>query len=223
MNTLFNPVINGEFSLMGYVVCTIASMLLGGLVALSLSVKGRISKNFALSLVLLPPIVETVLILVNGNLGTGIAVMGAFSLVRFRSVPGSSREIVGIFMSMALGVASALGYLGVALIFTALICLVMILFALIEIPERKRGRLELKITVPENLNYVNCFDELFDSYTKYHKLTKAKTASLGSLYKLTYEVELKSADSEKNFIDEIRIRNGNLEVSLGNLIRTEEF
>ena len=223
MNTLFNPVSDGTFSLIGYVVCTIASMLLGGLVALSLSVKGRISKNFALSLVLLPPIVETVLILVNGNLGTGIAVMGAFSLVRFRSVPGSSREIVGIFMSMALGVAAALGYIGVALIFTLIICLVMVLFAIIEIPDRKCGRLELKITVPENLNYVHCFDELFEKYTKYHKLTKAKTASLGSLYKLTYEVELKSADSEKKFIDEIRERNGNLEVSLGTLIRTEEF
>lgn len=223
MNTLFNPVVDGAFSITGYIVCTVVAMLLGGIVALSLSVKGRLSKNFALSLVLLPPIVETVLILVNGNLGTGIAVMGAFSLVRFRSLPGSSREIVGIFMSMALGVAAALGYLGVAVIFTAIVCVVVVLFALINVPQGKRGRLELRITVPENLNYVHCFDEVFEKYTKYHKLTKAKTASLGSLYKLTYEIELKSAEAEKNFIDEIRIRNGNLEVSLGELVRTEEF
>lgn len=223
MNLIFNPVVDGSFSIVNYIICTLTAMALGGLVAVCASIKGRITKSFALSLVLLPPIVETVLILVNGNLGTGIAVMGAFSLVRFRSVPGSAKEIVSIFMSMAIGVAAALGYIGLALIFTAIVSVVMLVFSLVSLPEKKGGMRELKITVPESLNYLHAFDDVFEKYTRRSRLIKAKTASLGSLYKLTYEVEFKNAEYEKKLIDELRIRNGNLEISVGILCDKEEF
>lgn len=223
MENFFAPVFSGTFTFVGYIVCTLTAMALGALVALSVSVKGRATKSFALTLVLLPPIVETVLILVNGNLGTGIAVMGAFSLVRFRSTPGSAMEIVSIFMSMAIGVATALGYLGLALVFTVLVCAVMLIFALVELPEKKGGKRELKITVPESLNYLHAFDEVFDKYTRSVRLVKAKTASLGSLYKLTYEVEFKDPECEKKLIDDLRIRNGNLEISVGIICEREEF
>jgi hypothetical protein len=150
--------------------------------------------------------------MVNGNIGTGIAVAGAFSLVRFRSVPGKAREIASIFLSMTAGLTCASGYVAIAVLFTALISVIMLVFSLI--PIKREREYELHITVPESLNYYGAFDSVFKEYTRSVKLVKSKTSNMGSLYKLTYIVDLKNPADSKNMIDSLRERNGNLEIAL---------
>ena len=152
--------------------------------------------------------------LVNGSVGTGVAVMGAFSLVRFRSVAGTAKEIVSIFLAMATGLATAMGYLGLAAIFVVIICIFMLLTAFIRFKEKDDLVRSLKITVPEDLNYAHEFDDVFEKYTRGAKLLTVKTSNMGSLYKLLYRVELNSEDQIQRFIDELRIRNGNLEIAV---------
>lgn len=139
--------------------------------------------------------------LVNGNLGTGVAVAGAFSLVRFRSSPGTAKEILNIFTALAAGLAAGVGYIGVALIFVLTVCAAEALYTLTGFGEKQRTERELKITVPEDLNYTEIFDDLFKKYTAFYQLKKVKTAGLGSLYQLTYSVRLKDTALEKEFID----------------------
>jgi hypothetical protein len=140
--------------------------------------------------------------------------MGAFSLVRFRSVPGSAKEIVCIFLAMASGLATAMGYVALAAVFVIIVCIAMVIANLIKLPQKDDLKRELRITVPEDLNYAHCFDDLFETYTNSAKLSTVKTTNMGSLYKLIYKLELKDEDSVQSFIDEIRCRNGNLEISL---------
>ena len=167
-----------------------------------------------LALFIIPAIVQTVIMLVNGSVGTGIAVMGAFSLVRFRSVAGSAKEIVCIFLAMATGLATAMGYIGLAAVFVVIFCAAMIIASFIRLKEKDDLVRELRITVPEDLNYAHSFDDVFDKYTKEFKLQNVKTTNMGSLYKLSYNIELRSEDDIQEFIDELRCRNGNLEISV---------
>ena len=202
----------GGVTLGAYLISLGLALLCGLIVLLATSVHNRISKSFAITVFLLPAIVHTVIIMVNGNIGTGIAVAGAFSLVRFRSVPGRAREIASIFLSMTAGLTCASGYVAIAVLFTALISVIMLVFSLIPI---KRDReYELHITVPESLNYYGAFDSVFKEYTRSVKLVKSKTSNMGSLYKLTYIVDLKNPADSKNMIDSLRERNGNLEIAL---------
>lgn len=202
----------GGVTLGAYLISLGLALLCGLIVLLATSVRNRISKSFAITVFLLPAIVHTVIIMVNGNIGTGIAVAGAFSLVRFRSVPGKAREIASIFLAMTAGLTCASGYVAIAVLFTALISVIMLVFSLIPI---KRDReYELHITVPESLNYYGAFDSVFKEYTRSVKLVKSKTSNMGSLYKLTYIVDLKNPADSKNMIDSLRERNGNLEIAL---------
>ena len=155
-----------------------------------------------------------VIMLVNGSVGTGVAVMGAFSLVRFRSVAGSAKEIVSIFLAMATGLATAMGYIGLAVCFVVIICIVMIIASLVHLKEKDDLVRDLKITVPEDLNYAHEFDDLFDEYTHNSKLLSVKTSNMCSLYKLIYRIELIHEDDVQKFIDELRCRNGNLEIAV---------
>jgi len=150
--------------------------------------------------------------MVNGNVGTGVAVMGAFSLVRFRSVAGRAREIVFIFLSMTVGLATAGGFVGMALLLTLLVVGISLLLSLL--PHTGKQELELRITVPESLHFSHAFDDLFATYTKSHRLLTVKTSNMGSLYKLHYRVMLKEADRAQEMIDALRCRNGNLEIAL---------
>ena len=151
--------------------------------------------------------------LVNGSIGAGIAVMGAFNLVRFRSVPGSAKEICSIFLAMAVGLATGMGYLLLAGILVVVICTIQLIFSFIKIGDKTSVKKELRITIPESLDYTGVFDELFEQYTKSNELVEVKTANMGSLYKLRYIVILKDQSQEKQFIDDLRCRNGNLEIS----------
>lgn len=212
MTNLFASVLAGSFTLSSYLLCIAAAFVCGIIAAAASSFRSRISKSFAITLILLPPVVATVIMMVNGNVGTGIAVAGAFSLVRFRSVAGKAREIASVFAAMAAGLACADGYVGVAILFSVIIGVAIIIISLVPLKSEKE--MDLRVTIPESLNYMDVFEDLFKQYTKRHCLVKAKTANMGSLYKLSYKIEMKDASLSKEFIDKMRCRNGNLEISL---------
>lgn len=214
MDSLFQSVMNG-ITAQSFLPGAALALALGGLLAFTYTRRARYTQSFVLTLVLLPFAVQTVILLVNGSVGTGIAVAGAFSLVRFRSAPGNAKDIAVIFLAMAVGLACGSGYLLVALLFGCLSCLVLYLLVRFHVGEAKDPERELHITIPESLDYTAVFDDLFADYAKEHDLIEVKTASLGSLYKLRYRVRLKKDVSEKEFLDALRCRNGNLEISFG--------
>ena len=217
MLELFDSIIvGGDISVGTYLLCLLAAGVCGVVTALAASFRNHASKSFLSSLILLPMIVCTVIAMVNGNVGTGIAVMGAFSLIRFRSVPGKARDIVVIFLAMTAGLACAGGYIAIALLFSVIVSLGMIAVAII--PMGNERCMDLHITIPESLRYMNEFDEVFARFTKSHRLLQAKTTNMGSLYKLHYRVEMKDAKQGQEFIDELRCRNGNLEIALSEVM-----
>lgn len=212
MSAIFNSVTSGGFSVGGYLLCLLSAFVCGAVAALCASYRSETTRSFTVSLILLPAIVTTVIMMVNGNVGTGVAVMGAFSLVRFRSAAGKAKEIAVIFLVMTAGLACAAGYIAIALLFTVIVCAVMLLLARIPLGEERR--LDLHITVPELLCFTDAFDDLFRAYLKSCRLVKTRTSNMGSLYKLLYRIELKNNAQLKEFMDELRCRNGNLEISV---------
>ena len=217
MLELFDSILTSSDITLGvYLTCLLGAGLCGVVTALAAAFRSHASKSFLSSLILLPMIVCTVIAMVNGNVGTGIAVMGAFSLIRFRSVPGKARDIVVIFLAMTSGLACAGGYIAIALVFTIIVSLGMIVITLI--PMGNERCMDLHITVPESLRYLNEFDEVFQKYLKNHRLIQTKTTNMGSLYKLHYRVELKDAKQAQSLIDDLRCRNGNLEISLSEIM-----
>lgn len=204
-----------------FAICVAAALVLGVLIALTVRFRSRHSGGFLVTLAMLPATVAVVIMLVNGNLGAGVAVAGAFSLVRFRSLPGTAREICAIFVAMAVGLGCGMGYPGFAALFALIMCAVLLCYTLAGFGQRSNQRLwkVLRITVPEDLDYANMFDDLFAEYTRRWELLSVKTTNLGSLNRLTYEVELKKPGTEKALIDALRVRNGNLEISMS--IRAE--
>lgn len=217
LDTLFASVISTTVNWQAIILCTLSSLILGAAAAAIYCYKNTYTKSFVVTLALLPAMVQIVIMLVNGNLGAGVAVMGAFSLVRFRSVPGSAREIGSLFFAMALGLATGMGYLGYAVLFLLLIGIANILLYSTSFAAPKLIDRELKITIPESLDYEGVFDDLFDKYTTRHELLHVKTSNMGSLYELCYLVRLKDTGINKNFLDEIRCRNGNLNITCGRL------
>lgn len=195
--------------------CTAVSLALGLVIAFLYMRKGNYTKSFVIALALLPALVQIVVTMVNGNLGTGVAVLGAFSLVRFRSAPGGAREIVAIFFAMAVGLAAAMGYLTFAVAMTGVISAAMLLLSYSRFGETPETEKELRITIPENLDYTGVFDDLFATYTKEARLERVKTVNLGSMYELKYKIRLRDIKQEKQFIDELRCRNGNLTIVCG--------
>lgn len=212
----------GTLTIADALICTVTSLVLGFIISIVYMSKWNRSKNLATTLVLLPALVQTIIMLVNGNLGTGIAVMGAFSLVRFRSVAGTSKEICSIFFAMAVGLATGMGYISYAIMITIIVSLVMYLLTKFNFGDTKAEERKLKIVVPENLNYTEIFDDIFEKYTNRNTIIKSKTINLGSLYEITYEIELKDKTKEKEMIDEIRCRNGNLTINCARIGGTGE-
>ncbi len=204
-----------SITIQGLLLCTLASLALGVGVALIYMYRSTYTKSFMVTLALLPAMVQLIIMLVNGNIGTGIAVMGAFSLVRFRSIPGSAREIGSIFLAMAVGLATGMGYLGIAALFLVIIGAMNILLTSTGFGEPKRAEKQLKVTIPENLDYSGIFDDLFQKYTRSAELIKVRTTNMGSLYELQYQIVLEDQTAEKEFLDQIRCRNGNLNITCG--------
>lgn len=202
------------YTLGDFVICMVVAILLGSLIALVYGMTNQESgRNFLVTVALLTPIVSLVIMMVNGNLGTGVAVMGAFSLVRFRSVPGQGKEITVIFLSMAIGLAVGTGYLVLASISTIGLLIFSFIFQSLLIGKEDNKDRILTIIIPENLNYVEMFDDILRKYTDFNRILEVKTTNMGSLFRLKYSIRLKDKMKEKEMIDILRTKNGNLEIS----------
>ena len=199
----------------GFILCVAAALAIGLVFALVYAHKSVCTKSFVMSLAMLPAIVCLVVMMVSGSIGACVAVAGTFSLVRFRSAAGSAREICAVFLVMAVGIACGMGYIGYALLFTLIMSTVLLLYNRCGFGLAKNAELNktLRITIPEDLDYGGVFDDVFEEYTSSHTLQSVKTTNMGSLFKLTYDLTLKRPGCEKAFIDALRCRNGNLEIS----------
>ncbi|MBR3293290.1 MAG: DUF4956 domain-containing protein [Oscillospiraceae bacterium] len=209
---MFNSVISTALTLSSFLICLFGALVLGVLTALVFSFRSRSSSSLTVALALLPPIVTLVIMMVNGSIGAGLAVAGTFSLVRFRSAPGTAKEICGVFMATAIGLACGMGYVGVAALFFLVMGLFVVAMNLLRLGEASNSYRHLKIAIPETLNYEDLFEDLFDQYTSRHELTRVKTTNMGTLYELNYDIFLKDKEVKKDFIDAIRCRNGNLNI-----------
>ena len=212
---MFNSVIPTAMTLSAFLMCIFAALILGVLTALVFSFRNRHSGSLILALAVLPPIVTMVIMMVNGNIGAGLAVAGTFSLVRFRSAPGTAREICGLFMSTAIGITCGMGYIGIAAVFFLVMAVFLVVLSVFRFGETAASSRQLKITIPENLDYDGLFDDIFEKYTSNHQLVRVKTTNMGTLYELTYTINLKTPEVSKQFIDDIRCRNGNLNIICG--------
>ena len=197
--------------------CLIAmgvAIVLGIIISLVHKLTTRTTSNFLLTIAVLPILVASVILLVNGNLGTSLAVAGAFSLIRFRSIQGNSKEIITVFWSMATGLALGMGYIMFASFITVVVAVIVVLFSSVSNKIENKANRKLKIVIPENLDYTEIFDDLFEKYTESHELLKSKTTNMGSTFELTYRITLKKDVKEKAFLDEIRVRNANMLVMI---------
>lgn len=212
-----------ELSIENLLTCSLTSIILGLIISLVHKFTSKYSKNFLITLATLPVLVQSIILMVNGSLGTSIAIVGAFSLVRFRSIPGTSKEILSVFFAMTIGLATGMGQLIFASIITILVSLILILLSKTKFGETKENTKILKITLPDNLDYTEVFDDIFKIYVKDHTLQQVKTTNLGSLFELTYLITIKKDINEKEFIDELRTRNGNLKIVLTHPIDNNEL
>lgn len=209
---MLKSILGSDITLSSFLICTAVSLVLGICTALISMFRSKCSQSFALALAVLPATVQMVIMLVNGNIGAGVAVAGAFSLVRFRSAPGSAREIASIFIAMAIGLATGMGYVAIAAIFFAVLAAVTLLLTCLGFGEGNSAERVLKITIPEDLDYDGLFDDIFKTYLKSSSLERVKTSNMGTLYELRYRITLKGGTVPKEFIDELRCHNGNLNI-----------
>ncbi len=220
LDTIFKGIFDtgaaSVISVSDFLLCVGISLLIGLLLAAVYTYKTRYTKSFLITLAMLPAIVCVIIMMVNGNVGAGVAVAGAFSLVRFRSVPGTAKEIGAIFLAMSTGLVAGMGYLGYGVLFALLIGAATLLYNKLDLGSRKNAESYkvLHITIPEDLDYTGAFDEVLDKYTFSHELVQVKTTNMGSLFRLTYNLVLKGPEAEKELIDKLRCRNGNLEISV---------
>ena len=219
-NSIFQTVLDSSsetIDVSGFIICIGVSILIGIFLAFMYAFRTKYTKSFVITLAMLPAVVCTVIMMVNGNIGAGVAVAGTFSLVRFRSVPGSARDIGSIFMAMASGLIAGMGYLGFAILFTLIMGIALMVFTNVPFEMgKKRNAIDktLKITIPEDLDYYSVFDDTFEQYTTEHSLESSKTTNMGSMFKLVYNVSLKDPSKEKEFVDALRCQNGNLEIAM---------
>ena len=215
---LFDTTMTNVIEPSDFLLCVGSALVIGLILAAFYMYRTRYTKSFVATLALLPAVVCVVIMMVNGNVGTGVAVAGAFSLVRFRSAPGSAKEIGAIFLAMGTGLMVGMGYLGYAFLCAILLGAVSALYNYLDFGAKKKSALykTLHITIPEDLDYTDVFEPVFNEYTSSRELTLVKTTNMGSLFRLTYNLTLKNADKEKEMIDKLRCRNGNLEISISN-------
>lgn len=211
------------FSKGAFALCTLVSLLVGAIISFSFCFRQKKTRSFATTLALLPVIVQVIIMLVNGNLGTGVAVAGAFSLVRFRSMQGNAKDILGIFLAMAVGLATGTDHLMLALIFAVIVCAASAVCTILPFGEEEGCEKVITIVIPESLDYTEVFDDIFEKFTRHAALETVKTTNMGSLFKLTYGVTMKKGVSEKELIDELRVRNGNLEIVCSRRMMTEQL
>ena len=222
LNSIFDGTVS-SIELTSILICLGCSVFLGLIIAFTYKVTSKYSKNFLVTLSLLPLLVQAVIIMVNGNLGTSVAILGAFSLVKFRSLPGTSKEILFVFFAMTIGLACGMGHVFFATIITFICSLLILIFNKINIFELNGIVRLLRILMPEDLDYTEVFDDIFKKYTSKVELEKVKTTNMGSLFDLTYRVTLKKNCNEKKFLDDLRIRNGNLKIVLSHSLDDKDL
>lgn len=218
---MLNSILTESMTLSSLLLCFGAAVFLGGLTALVFSFRNHQSKSFTLTLALLPMGVCLIIMMVNGNIGAGVAVAGAFTLVRFRSIPGTAREITAIFVDMAIGLVLGLGYIGIAVIFFAISSVLTLLMTVTNFGGSSRIEKQLKITIPENFDYNELFDDVFEKFTEKTELEQIRTTNMGTLFELTYRIVLPEKKIPKEFLDELRARNGNLNITLNDFSHLE--
>ena len=213
---LFDTDMTSVISVTDFLLCMGCSLVIGLILALGYMYRSRYTRSFIVTLSLLPTVVCVVIMMVNGNVGAGVAVAGAFSLVRFRSVPGTAKEITMLFLAMGAGLIAGMGYLAFALLFTVIMCLLSIVYSHLDFGCRKNAETykTLNITIPEDLDYTGVFEPVLSEYTSFCELVRVKTTNMGSLFRLTYNLTLRDASREKEMIDKLRCRNGNLEITV---------
>lgn len=213
---LFDSKIVQVIPVTDFLICICVSLIVGLILAGAYMYRSRYTKSFVVTLALLPTVVCVVIMMVNGNVGTGVAVAGAFSLVRFRSVPGTAKEITGLFLAMSVGLVVGMGYLGFAVLFAVILSAVCMLYSRLDFGAQKNGERykTLRITMPEDLDYSGVFTPVLEQYTSQWELIQVRTTNMGSMFRITYHVTLRSSQNEKEMIDAIRCRNGNLEVAV---------
>ena len=199
-----------------FLLCVGVALLCGIVLAFCYALRTRHTRSFLATLAMLPAVVCVVIMMVNGNVGAGVAVAGAFSLVRFRSVPGTAKEITMLFLAMGAGLIAGMGYLAYSVLFTLILGMVALLWARIDPVAKKNSALykTLNITIPEDLDYSQVFDSIFKEYTTSYELIRVKTTNMGSLFRLTFDLTMKAGAKEKDMIDALRCRNGNLEITV---------
>lgn len=209
---MLSSIINENITMNSLVIVIISSLILGFIISITHKLTSKYNKNFLITLMIIPLMVAMIILTVNGSLGTGIAVAGAFSLIRFRSVPGTSKEILSILISMTVGLVLGTGYVLFGVLITIISSIMILILNKIKLFENNDNKI-LKILVPENLDYTDIFNDEFNRYLNSYEINQVKTTNMGSLYEITYLVNLKKIN-EKEFIDKLRIKNGNLKVSL---------
>ena len=212
---LFDSSMTSVISVSDFLLCIGCALLIGLILAFSYMFRSRHTKSFIVTLALLPAVVCIVIMMVNGNVGAGVAVAGAFSLVRFRSVPGTAKEITMLFVAMGAGLIAGMGYLAYALLFTVIMCLLSIVYNQLDFGAKKNAAYRtLNITSPEDLDYSDVFESILREYAVSWELIRVKTTNMGSMFRLTYDLTLKDTAKEKEMIDKLRCRNGTLEISV---------
>lgn len=215
---VFDSSTTSVISVIEFLLCVGVSIIIGAFLATVYTYKNKYTQSFVMTLALIPTVVCVVIMMVNGNIGAGVAVTGAFSLVRFRSVPGTAKEIGAIFIAMGAGLITGMGYLGYGVLFALILSLISFIYARLELWTNRQPESDktMIITIPEDLDYTDVFEDLMKKYTEQYELVHVKTTNMGSLFKLTYHLQLKEVMKEKAFIDELRCRNGNLEIIMTN-------
>ncbi len=221
-NSIFDSTTNG-LSITTGLICAGVALVLGVVLAITHMKTSRTSKGFLVTLAVLPLLVMAVMMMINGNLGTSIAILGAFSLIRFRSIKADAKDLLSVFAAMMIGLALGMGEVLFAIVITVITIIAIIFFTYTPILEPDRKQRVLKIVVPEDLDYEEAFDDIFSKYTRKAELVKMKTMNMGSLYKLTYDVKLKGGIKEKDFLDAIRVKNCNLKVLLSHPVVGDEL
>lgn len=222
LNSIFSETAS-SVELSSILLCSIISIILGVVIALTHKQTSKYNKNFLVTLSILPLLVQTIIIMVNGNLGTSVAIMGAFSLVRFRSLPGTSKEILSVFFAMTVGLATGMGHLVFAIIITIIGSLAIFILSKVALFNNNKKEKTLKIMIPENLDYTNVFDDIFETYTEKVELEQVKTTNMGSMFDLSYRIILNENVNEKAFLDDLRVKNGNLKVMISHPIEESDL
>ena len=222
LSSLFT-ISTGSMGILELSICIIAALILGTIISLTHKKTSTYTKNFLITIALLPLFVFMIILMVNGNLGTSVAILGAFSLVRFRSLPGTSKEILTVFFSMTVGLALGMGSVALASLITVVGSIAMFALDKMELFSEDKNEKVLDITIPENLDYGSLFDDEFKTYVKDYKLESVKTTNMGSLFNLKYRISLKNDRKEKEFIDALRVKNGNLKIALTHSINETEL